>query len=131
MVGLVNLIFTVTMILLAVKFWSSSNIAIKVILMISIALFTVIQPLAIYTRAKRQVASVPEEIEIGFNDKGVHVTSGQQSSYLKWKSIKGISKRPTMVIVFSTQKHGFILTNKVLGKDRDPFYDYVLSKIQN
>lgn len=131
MVGVTNIIFTVAMLLLAVKFWHDVNIFVKGLLILAICLFTLIQPLAIYRRANKQVGKTPKEIEIGFNDKGVHVQSGDQKSYLKWKSIKGISKKANMIIIFSTDKHGFILSNRVLGKEREAFYDYVVSRIQN
>ena len=130
MLGLTNIIFTVAMVLLGVEFWNRVGIFIKALLLVSISLFTIIQPLAIYSRAKQQASRTPEEIEIGFNDKGIHVKSGEQKSYLKWKSIKGISKKPSMLIIFSTDQHGFVLTNKVLGEDKEAFYNYVLSMIQ-
>ena len=130
MVGVTNIIFTVAMLLLAVRFWQGVNIFVKGLLFICICLFPLIQPLAIYRRANKQVGNVPKEIEIGFNDKGIHVQSGDQKSHLKWKSIKGVSKKANMVIVFSTDQHGFILSNRVLGKEKEAFYEYVVSKIQ-
>lgn len=129
MVGVCNIIFTIAMLLLTIKFWEDVNIFIKILLIIAICLFTVIQPTVIYMRAKRQIATVTQDIEIGFDDKGIHVKTKNHNSDLKWNKIKGISKKPTMIIIFSTTKHGFILTNKVLGKQKAAFYDYVVSKV--
>lgn len=130
MVGVCNIIFTVAMLLLTAKFWGAVNIFMKVLLILAICLFTVIQPAVVYIRAKKQIAAVPQDMEIGFDDHGVHVKTQNQTSDLKWKTIKGISKKPSMVVIFSTTKHGFVLTNKVLGKQKEAFYNYVLSKIQ-
>ena len=129
MIGITNIVFTVAMLLLGVKFWSSVNLFIRVLIGFAVSLFTVIQPLAIYKRARRQAANAPEEIEIGFNNKGVHVKSGKQSSYLKWQRIKDVSKIPGMIVVRSTDKHGFILANRVLGQEKEDLYEYVLSMI--
>lgn len=33
-----------------------------------------------------------------------------------------------MIILFSDTTHGYVLTNRVLGKERDAFYEYVTAK---
>jgi hypothetical protein len=129
-VGLCNIIFTVAMILLSIKFWGDVNSFIKMFLIIAICLFTVIQPAVVYRRAKRQVGTSPHDVEIGFDDRGIHVKTENKRSDLKWNTIKAVSKKPTMIVIFSTNKHGFVLTNKVLEKQKKAFYDYVVSKIQ-
>jgi len=130
MVGVCNIIFTVAMLLVSIRFWEDVNGIIKIILIIAICLFTVIQPAVVYKRAKKQVGAVPRDMEIGFDDNGIHVKTQNQSSNLKWNTIKGLSKKPSLIVIFSTTKHGFVLTNKVLGKQKKDFYDYVVSKIQ-
>lgn len=130
MVGGCNIIFTVAMLLVSVKFWGDVNIFMKILMLIVICLFTVIQPTVVYMRAKKQVRAVKHDMEIGFDDNGIHVKTENQSSDLKWNTIKGASKKPTMIVIFSTTKHGFVLRNKVLGKQKKAFYDYVVSKTQ-
>ncbi|MDF2547343.1 MAG: hypothetical protein K0R93_2241 [Anaerosolibacter sp.] len=130
MVGVCNIIFTVAMGLLSAKFWGTVNGFMKIIFIIAICLFTVIQPAVIYMRAKRQVATFPHDMEIGFDDHGVHVKTEKQRSELKWNTIKAVSKKPSMIVIFSTTKHGFVLTNKALGKQKEAFYSYVVSKIK-
>ncbi|NLP45581.1 MAG: YcxB family protein [Epulopiscium sp.] len=128
-VGVCNVIFTIAMLLLTVKFWGEVNNFMKALLIMTIALFTVIQPVAIYIRAKRQVETLPQDMKIGFDDNGIHVKTSSQNSDLKWSTIKGVTKKPGMIIIFTTTKHGFIITNKMLGKQKEVFYDYVVSKI--
>lgn len=130
MVGVCNIIFTFAMLLVSIKVWVDVNSPIKILLIIAICLFTVIQPSVVYMRAKRQVRAVSHETEIGFDDSGIHVKTENQSSNLKWNTIKGVSKKPSMIVIFSTTKHGFVLSNKVLGKQKKALYDYVVSKIE-
>jgi hypothetical protein len=128
-IGVCNIIFTVAILLLATKFWEDVSSFIKILLIISISLFTVIQPIAVYIRAKRQIATVPQDMEIGFDDNGIHIKTSNQNSDLKWSTIKGVIKKPSMIIIFTTMKHGFIITNKMLGKQKETFYDYIVSQI--
>lgn len=130
MVGVCNIIFTVAMLFLAAKFWGDVNSFIKIIFIMAINIFTIIQPIAIYIRAKRQVAVFPHDLEIGFGDNGIYVKTQNQNSELKWNMVKGISKNPSMIVIHTTDKHGYILANKVLGEQKEDFYHYVVSKIQ-
>ncbi|WP_090443780.1 YcxB family protein [Natronincola peptidivorans] len=130
MVGVCNIIFTVAMLLLTGRFWGDVNSLIKILLIAGICLFTVIQPIVVYIRGKRQAATIPQDMEIGFDDNGIHVITEKQSSDLKWNAIKGVLKKPSMIVILSTDKHGFILTNRVLGEKKEAFYDYVSSKIK-
>lgn len=128
MVGVCNVIFIVAMLLLTVKFWLDVKIIIKVFLIIANCLFTIIQPIVVYIRAKRQVAGDTHDINLGFDDSGMHIKIKNKSSHLKWSMIKGVVKKPGMIIIFSTTKHGFVLTDKVIGEKKDSFYDYVILK---
>lgn len=130
MVGASNIIFTLAMILLVGKFWREANILMKMLLIIGISLFAVIQPLAVYMRAKRQVAAVPHDMELGFDDKGIQVITSNQNLNIKWSAIKGIIKKSSMIVILSTNKHGFIITNDMVGTEKENFYKYIVSKIK-
>lgn len=129
-IGVCNIIFTVAMLLLTAKFWGDVITIMKIFFIMVIGLFTVIQPTVVYLRAKRQVAAIPHDFEIGFDDNGIYVKIANQNSELKWNTINGISKTPSMIVIHTTTQHGYILTNKVLGKQKEDFYNYVASKIQ-
>lgn len=127
-VGVCNIIFTVAMILLSIKTWDDASVYMRLILLCACCLFPILQPLLVYVRAKRQAAAI-KDIEISFGDAGIHVNTGNESSDLAWKSIKRVSKKPDMIVIFSTTTHGFVLTNNVLGKQKEEFYNYIVSKI--
>lgn len=126
--GVCNTIFTVAMILLSFRIWDNVGIFVRILLLLACCLFPIIQPIGIYIRARKQ-AAYSKEIEIGFDDAGIHVKSGNEYSDLKWKSIKKVSKKPNMIVIFSTTIYGFILTNKILGQQNKEFYNYVISKL--
>lgn len=128
-IGILNIIFTVAMLFITKAFWGDVNSFIRIIFIVGIGLFTVIQPAAIYIRAKRQVDTIPHDLQICFNDGGIYIKSKKQNSKLKWDVIKGISKRPNVIVIYTITKHGYIFTDKVLGKQKEDFYSYVVSKI--
>lgn len=130
MVGVCNIIFTFAMVLLTAKFWGDVNIFVKILFITAIILFPAIQPAVVYMRAKRQLATVPHDMEIGFDDEGIHVKTKNVNSDLNWNTIKRVIKKPSMIVIFTTAKHGFIITNKMLGAEREAFYRYLNSKIK-
>ncbi|HLR34436.1 MAG TPA: YcxB family protein [Tissierellales bacterium] len=128
MAGMTNSIFIVAMIVLTIKFWSSSNLIIRVLLLFGVSLFTIIQPLLVYLRAKRQVSILPKDMYIGFNKIGVHIETKTKTSVIKWKEIKGIHKMKTMIILYTSDKEGYILTDKILGSGKSKFYQYLINR---
>ena len=129
MVGVCNIIFTVAVMALAVSRWNDAGIMMRCMMVLGCLLFTVIQPVMVYGRAVRRANAVTRDTKVCFDDSGIHVTYGDESSYMKWETIKRVSKKPTMIIVFSDTTHGFVLTNRVLGSGREAFYEYVASKV--
>ncbi len=130
-VGLVNIIFTVAMILLTVRFFDQASDFVRVLLVFGCILFPVIQPLAVYGKSARQLEDLPGDMELVFNDRGVDVHVGDKRQLLKWKGIRNAIKRSNMIVVMSDDSHGYMLTNRVLGDDKEEFYNYLCGKIRN
>lgn len=129
MVGVCNIIFTAAAFVLTISQWQSASSMKRVVLIFGCCLFTVIQPSLVYLKAKRQVSNIKEDTEVTFDDRGIHIKAGNKRSDVTWDVIKKISKKPTMIVIFSDTTHGFVLSNRVLGKDQEAFYQFVLSKI--
>ena len=125
MIGVCNIIFTVAMIGVAIKFWGQINLGMKTILVFISNLFIIIQPISIYLKARKHIALLPKDMELGFDEIGIHINTKNQISELRWETIKGIIKKPNMIIILSTTKQGFILTNRILGMQKDALYNYV------
>lgn len=127
-VGMCNVIFTAALIALTISKWSAAGGIWRFFLVLGCCLFPVIQPLAVLVKANKQAAAIREDTEVGFDDAGVHIRVGEAVSDIKWSSIKRISKKPTMIVLFSDTTHGYVLTNRVLGKERGAFYEYAALK---
>lgn len=130
MAGMCNLVFTVAMILLAAKFWNQSNDILQVLMLLGCLLFPVVQPIAVYMKAKGQAAASPKGVELAFDDSGLVVTAGEAKERLGWSRLRVI-KQPNMIIVFSDARHGYMLTNRVLGNEKDDFFSFAQSRIEH
>lgn len=127
--GVTNAVFTAAMVLLAVRFFSGASIVLKCMLVAAICIFPVIQPLLVYLRAKKQARNLPGEVSLCFDEQGMHVSIGAQKEDIAWGAVRGITKKPTLMVIYSSAQHGYVLNNKVLGEQKVEFYHYICSNI--
>ena len=128
--GLCNIIFTVAAFALGFSRWDQAQGIVRCLIVLWCCLFTVIQPLMIYAKAKKQAAGIAQDTQVSIDDNGLYIRVGDDTSQLPWKSVKRISRKPAMIIIFSDTTHGFIFTNRVLGNEKEEFYRYASSKVE-
>ena len=128
--GLVNIIFTVAMVLLTVRFWISASDLFRVLMALGCILFPIVQPLAIYGNSVKQLEDLPRDMELLFNDDGARIFVGEKSELLSWKRIKNAIRRNNMIVIMSDDSHGYMLTNRVLGDQKEEFYQYICKKLR-
>ena len=128
--GLCNIIFTVAAFALGFSRWDQAQGLMRCLIVLGCCLFTVIQPLMIYVKAKKQTAGITQDTQVSIDDNGLYIRVGDDTSQLPWKSVKRISRKPAMIIIFSDTTHGFIFTNRVLGNEKEEFYRYASSKVE-
>lgn len=129
-IGVVNIVFTVAMILLVFRFWKTAPDILRILMIFGCLVFPVIQPLATYGMCVKQLENMPRDMELKFDDVGVHVSTGGQSELIRWNKVKNAIKRSNMIVVMSDDSHGYMLTNRVLGNEKEEFYNFLCSKIR-
>ena len=130
LVGVCNIVFGIAMILLTVRFWNQASDAVQAVLFLACLLIPVIQPLGVYLKAKAQVSVIPQGTELVFAEDGIHVTLGSEQQHIRWTKVRGIRKEAGIIIVYTDVNHGYMLTNRVLGEDKEAFYRDVEAQIK-
>ena len=128
--GVVNTVFTVAMILLSVRFWGVAGDFTKAVLVLAIILFPILQPLVIYSKSVKQLENLPGEMTLHFDDKGVMVNCDGKSERLPWYRITNAYRQKGMVVVMSDDRHGYMITDRVMGADKEAFFGFLCSKIK-
>lgn len=126
--GVCNLVFTAAMFVLVFRFWSTASDMYKGLMLIGCILFPVIQPLVIYGKARKQAAALPKGMELGFDERGLHVKTQDAASDIPWSDIRNIVREFHMIVIFSDNIHGYILTDRMLGEQKQEFYEYIISR---
>ncbi len=128
-IGVCNIVFGVSMILLTFRFWNQVGDVMQAVLFMACLIIPVIQPLGVYLKAKTQAAVAPQGTELVFEEDGIHVTLGGQYELIRWNRVKNIVREAGMLIVFTDASHGYMLTNRLLGSEKEKFYQDVKAHI--
>lgn len=129
MVGMCNLIFTAAILTLTIVRWETSGNFFRICAVLGCCLFPIIQPLAVYGKAKKQAPS-SQDIKIRFDDTGIHVGQGEGKQEISWNKIRRIAKKPSMILVFLNSTHGFVLPGRILKEEKNDFYAFLSSKMK-
>lgn len=121
--GVVNLVFIVSSIVLMVSRWSTASDLFKALLVLLVLLFVVVQPVSVWLRSRASLGGVYPDLTLEFSKDGISVTKDGIQEKMTWDSIKGVVRKPTLLIVYTGEGNGYILRNDVLKKTKNDLYD--------
>lgn len=123
MMGLFALIFTASALFLLLTKWSDVDTRYRVLLIICALLFTVWQPGILYLKAKKQ-ASLPAmqiPLDMVFGETGFSVQQKEERIEFPWTNMFMVVELPHMVILYTDSIHAYLLTDRILGAEKDAF----------
>ncbi len=129
--GVVNLVFIISSAVLIVSRWKDASFFFRTVMLLMLLMFTVIQPLIIWLRASASLGGVFPEIELSFSKEGIIIAANGQRQLRTWDKVRGIVKKPTLIVIYISDGNGYILRNSVLGNTRDDLYGFVNEMLEN
>jgi hypothetical protein len=116
--GVISILFSVMAIIGTILYWKDFSNFYKVFMIVLSMLFTVIVPVEYYIRARRQAKKgFTEEFNYDFDEVGITITRGEESSSLKWSEVMKVVSTKNLVIVYFTPVRAFILPKRSLGNN--------------
>lgn len=128
--GVCNAVFTIAAFILIVKFGGQAEPPLVMLMFFGCLLFPIIQPAAIYLRAVRQVAALPQNMKMSFDDHGMHIETSVKASDLKWEDIKSVTRNPHMIVIHSGGGHGFMLPVRMLDGKSEELFIFLNEKVK-
>ena len=129
-IGIINIVFMLAMIMLTVRFWNTTGGILRFFMILGCLIFPVIQPLAIYGRSVKQLENLSKNLMLTFNDSGVRVECDGKCEDIGWSRITNAIKQKNMIVVMSDGRHGYMLTNRTLGEQKEEFYEFLCEKLR-
>ena len=128
MSGIFGLIISfASLIICALRFNYLEKTAVIALIIIGL-IFTVIQPVMLWSKAKAQVRrnkSINSTLHYTINDDGITVSQGEQEAKVKWYEIRRIIFVKDAIYVYMSPVRAFIFTKKQCGGDFSELVKYI------
>ncbi len=75
-------------------------------------LFTVIQPMMLYFKAKKQIKkneAINEALNYSISKSGIEVTQGEQSASTSWEEIVRITSTKNLIILYTNRVNAYVI----------------------
>ncbi len=127
--GVCNLVFTVSMVLLAVRFWSGSSMGIRTLITAGVLLIPVFQPLMIYFRCRKIVSTMPGDMEISFDKTGITTSAKEARSHVNFSEVKSVIRIFNLMIIYTRSKQSFILSDRITEGKSTSLYSFIKENV--
>lgn len=91
----------------------------KIVLIITALLFTVVQPLNLYLRSKKQVKeneNINKPMEYVFSDDKIKVSQGEESVEYEWNQLYKINSSRLSIFMYTAKYRSFILPRSAFAE---------------
>ena len=118
--GVVSVLFSLVSAAGTVIFWNEFVGIQKALMLFMALLFTVIAPIEYYVRAMKQVKkNFNDEMEYIFDNSGITIRKGEESSSLRWNEVLKVINTKNLVVVYFTPIRAFIIPKSCIGDNFD------------
>lgn len=126
--AVINVVCIASSIALLYSLWGTAPWWLRLLLILFLLLFTVIQPVSMYFRAKKTLGDIDDVLRLTFNEQGIEVAVKDQKEFKNWAEVRGIVIKPTLVTIYTDRSHGYILTNRILKDSKKQFRAFMKTK---
>ncbi len=112
--GYIGLLLSICAIfgLIATWNWNSINSSYRLVLALTALLFTVIQPITLYLKSKKQAKlneAINKPLEYVFNEQEIKVSQGEDSVNYSWDEVIKIKSTKLSIFVYVSKYRAFLL----------------------
>ncbi len=122
--GIIWIIFSIVVIGVVIYTWGDVKILNSILLIAVASLYTVVNPILLYLRAKAQVKNndyFNNELSYKTDSNGIIVSQGTESTTIKWNEMWKAVKYGDIVVVYVTTIRAFILPIRCIGEQYNNF----------
>ena len=131
LLGVINIVFLVSMILVTFRFWEDAAGIYRVLMLLGIGVFPILQPAAIYLRSRSIVARIPEGLEMHIGPHEISISGHSDSTSLAYSDLTAVQLIAGMIIIHTRGKQGYVLSRRVLGGKTQEVYDLLSRRMHS
>lgn len=115
-----------------IVYWGDLGNQERIIMGILASLFTIINPLMLCNRGKKQVEQnecYQQPITYGITEEGITTTQGENSAVTPWNNVKRIVSMREQLVVYTSPVHAFLFPYESMGENREAIVAYIKEHI--
>ena len=96
------------------------NLAYKIVLLITALLFTVIQPLTLYKKSKKQIEqneNINKPMEYKFTDALIQISQAEEHVEYEWNQVIKVNSSKLCIFLYVSKYRAFIIPRRVFEGD--------------
>nr|MCR5674520.1 hypothetical protein [Lachnospiraceae bacterium] len=127
--AVVNVVFTIAAFALLIAKFRGAHPILQAGMIFLCCIFPVLQPLAIWLRAKKQAESIKPETTLTFDDGGFGIRVKTHRQYILWRDFQGVSRRWDLTVLLPDEAHAYLLPDRVTGEEKEALFRDVSNAI--
>ena len=127
--GIFNVVFTVLWLYLLIAQYSELTFARKVLYLVFVMMFSVIQPMLLYLKSANQARSkaIKGGFLLGISDEGLQISKEEASGIFKWEDIFKIIYYPNLIIIYIDVRRAYLIPKRYWKEDKDKLFEILKS----
>ncbi len=124
MMGVVGVLISILAIVALIVYGKNYDLTKKLLFIFIALLFTVINPISLYFKSKKQVKmndSFQHPLCYTFSELGIDVRQGEQSLHINWDDIMKVISTKNLVVIYLSAINAFIFPKEQIGKEFEEF----------
>lgn len=122
--GVVGILISIFAVVVLCIYWKDYDITRKVIFIFLALMFTVINPITMIFKAKKQVKandSFKHPLCYSISEDGIDVSQAEQSLHINWDEIIKVANTKNLVIIYLSAIRAFIFPKEQIGEKLEDF----------
>jgi hypothetical protein len=130
MPGVVNMVFTVSLILVTYRFWDTVGWAIRVPMILGAALFPLLQPGIMYLRSRNIVSKMPRDMEMRIRKDGISIDTEGNSTLIEYGDIATFRRIAGLLVLQTSGKTELRAQPPASGERSEEVFELIRSRIR-
>ena len=123
LMGIFNVLFTIAALYVLIMNWPAMQVSQKVLMILCVLMFTVIQPSMLYLKAKRQSKApmVKEPMQLVFSREAINIAQAGQEAVISCDQVGRVEGTPFMLIFYMDRVHAYLIPKALMGAEEGEF----------
>lgn len=131
--GYVGVLLSICALFGMVYAWDALPWPQRIILFFTGLIFTVIQPIMLYTKSKLQVKqskAINKPLHYLFDETGIHISCGEETARSGWEEVMKVTNTKLNVIIYVSKVRAYVIPKSAIGEQYEDLKTLIKNNAQ-